>query len=93
MYLSVMVFKKTIRALAIPVFGVLSIGLCVCTVISVIGGLLYTLGSEVRMELWPNLTVPSYLGLPIGVVFGSLLFMLSVVSWKIVKYLMNSWNH
>lgn len=89
---SVMVVKKTILLLVIPVLAVLSIGLFVCMIVSVIGGLLYTLGSGVNMELWPNLTVPSYLGLPIGVVFGTLLLVIARCFWKVLNYFIKTWN-
>ncbi|MFB1049838.1 hypothetical protein [Paraliobacillus sp. JSM ZJ581] len=91
-YTGTSLFKRLISIFAIPVLGVLSIGLFLCTVIVIVGGLLYTFGAEIRMEIFPDLSVPQYLGLPVGIIFGLLLLAIAFFSWRVLKYFLNDWN-
>ncbi|MCM3536356.1 hypothetical protein [Priestia endophytica] len=88
---NVEVLKRFVSFFAIPVFSVLFLGLGVCTVIAMAGGFLYTLGTGIRMELWPNYSIPQYLGLPAGLVFGILLLTGAIFCFRLVKYFVASW--
>ncbi|MDX8045568.1 hypothetical protein SH601_06165 [Gracilibacillus sp. S3-1-1] len=92
MYSGSSFLKRIVSLFAIPILGVLAIGLCLCTVIAIVGGLLYTFGADINMEFGPNLSVPSYLGLPTGILFGAFLLVIAYFSWRLLKYLVTSWN-
>lgn len=92
-YIGASLFKRLIGIFAIPILGVLSIGLGICTVIVIVGGLLYTFGAEVRMEIIPDLSVPQYLGLPVGIMVGALLLVIAFLFWRLLKYFLISWNN
>lgn len=90
--MGVSILKRIISLLAIPVLAVFTVGLCLCTFIAVVAGLLYTFGVDIRMQLGPNFPVPTYLGLPVGILFGALLLFIAFFSWKLLKFFVASWN-
>ncbi|MFA9456856.1 hypothetical protein ACERJO_08780 [Halalkalibacter sp. AB-rgal2] len=92
MYSSAMVFKRIVSLVAIPILSVLSIGLSMCSIIVVVGGILYTIGVDIRMEFWPDVSVPPYLGVPTGFLFGALLLAIAFLSWRLLKYLIAFWK-
>lgn len=92
MYSGSFVLKRIVSLFAIPILGVFTIGLCLCTVIVIVGGLLYTFGADINMEFGPNLSLPSYLGLPTSILFGAFLLVIVYFSWRLLKYLVTSWN-
>nr|WP_236871232.1 hypothetical protein [Brevibacillus laterosporus] len=77
--------RGAVGLFAMPVLSVFSIGMCICSFISVIGGVLYILGIDIKMSIWGFGQVPQLSSFLISVMFGGLLLLISFVSWRLLK--------
>ncbi|QTD40232.1 hypothetical protein [Sporosarcina sp. Te-1] len=78
------VYKALICLFAYPILSVLSIGLGVCSIISIIGGILRTFGVGFRMDIWDYGSVPKLLSIPVAILFSLLLLFIAFMVWKLL---------
>jgi len=69
---------------AFPVFGVLTVGLFICTLLSSLAGLLRTFGINLEMNI-ATFEVPRLLSLPFALLLVRYFFILGIVSWRVLR--------
>lgn len=89
------IVKRTIGGfiliLAIPVLSVLYAGLILSACISVVAGILRTLGfHQLQMSIGPEYNLPVYLSIPFALLVASLLFFASVYVKRSIRSCMSS---
>ena len=78
------IYKFLVCLFAYPVLTVLTIGLCICALISVLGGIARTFGAGFRMDLLNHVSVPVLLSIPVSLVFSLLVLLIALASWKLL---------
>ncbi|MFO1442396.1 hypothetical protein KDN24_03980 [Bacillus sp. Bva_UNVM-123] len=83
--------KKIILAffisLSIPVLSVLYVGLILSAIISILAGLLRTIGFEqIEMSIWNGMELPVALSIPLSLIVSSLLIIVSVYIKRSIKF-------
>ncbi|GKV57811.1 hypothetical protein NCCP2222_37580 [Sporosarcina sp. NCCP-2222] len=79
------VYKALLCMFACPVLGVLSVGLAICSIVSLIGGIARTFGVGFRMDIWDYGSVPTLLSIPVAALFSLLLLFIAFLAWKLLK--------
>lgn len=78
------IYKGLVCLFAWPILSVLSIGLMVCSIIAVIGGIARTFNPNFQMDLWNYGSVPSSFSIPVSILMGGVLLLIGVVFWKLL---------
>ncbi|MBB4826809.1 hypothetical protein HNO89_004091 [Sporosarcina luteola] len=78
------VYKGLICLFAYPVLTVLSVGLAVCSIISIMGGIARTFSVGFRMDFWDFGSVPQFLSIPVALLFSILLLLIAYMAWKLL---------
>lgn len=72
--------------LIVPILSVLSVGLLVCSIIVILGGMLRTFGMDfLQMNIGSGLEIPQILSLPVALVTALLLVAVAFGGWKLLK--------
>ncbi|WP_231929201.1 hypothetical protein [Brevibacillus sp. SKDU10] len=77
--------RGAVGLVAVPVLAVFSIGMYICSFVSVIGGVLYIAGIDIHISLWKFGQVSQLSSFFIAVMFGGILLLLAVRSWRLFQ--------
>lgn len=79
-----LMLRGLVGLFAFPVFGVLTAGLALCAVVTIVAGILRTIGVDIQMNM-VLFEVPRYLSVPVALGFSVLFIGLSAASWRALR--------
>ncbi|MCZ0805605.1 hypothetical protein [Brevibacillus laterosporus] len=77
--------RGVVGLFAVPVLSVFSIGMCICSFVSVIGGVLYIVGIDIHLSIWKFGQVSQLSSFFISVMFGGILLLIAFGSWRLLQ--------
>ncbi|WP_239209862.1 hypothetical protein [Brevibacillus laterosporus] len=77
--------RGVVGLFAVPVLSVFSIGMCICSFVSVIGGVLYIVGFDIHLSIWKLGQVSQLSNFFISVMFGGILLLVAFGSWRLLQ--------
>ncbi|MDQ0226393.1 hypothetical protein [Metabacillus niabensis] len=83
--------KAFLFSLCIPVLSVLYIGLIVSAIVSILAGILRTVGYEqIKLSIWKGIELPVTFSLPFSFTVSFLLIYLSIFIKRSINYLVTN---
>lgn len=78
-------------SLILPILSIVYLGLALSAVISMIAGILRTIGFEqIKMSIWHNISLPVGLSIPFSLVVSFLLIIASIYIKQVIKFFVSN---